>query len=321
MVEALTESDNPRRYLSDLKRKLRKEGSELYENIVQLKLPAADGKMRLTDVATTQQMFRLIQSIPSPKAEPFKQRMAQVAATRLDQMQNPELSIEQAVADYRRLGYSEEWINQRIRRIETRKLLTDEWKRGGVKDWQYASLTDIITSQWSGMTTREYKDFKGLHKEGLRDNMTNVELALNMLAEASTTEISKQQNPTTYSQHAKTARSGGTLENGVITFNNRNDIRVLCYGVGKWFYTNRLVNPEYNEEEAAGNDNYDVEPYIAGPFRLDLRGTSGLSLVRTDASEEPETYFNLQGQPIDAATAKGLVIRVKGANAEKTVLR
>ena len=115
--------------------------------------------------------------------------------------------------------------------------------------------------------------------------------------------------------------SGGTLENGVITFNNRNDIRVLCYGVGKWFYTNRLVNPEYNEEEAAGNDNYDVEPYIAGPFRLDLRGTSGLSLVRTDASEEPETYFNLQGQPIDAATAKGLVIRVKGANAEKTVLR
>lgn len=211
VVEALTESDNPRRYLSDLKRKLRKEGSELYENIVQLKLPAADGKMRLTDVATTQQMFRLIQSIPSPKAEPFKQWMAQVAATRLDQMQNPELSIEQAVADYRRLGYSEEWINQRIRCIETRKLLTDEWKRGGVKDWQYASLTDIITSQWSGMTTREYKGFKRLHKEGLRDNMTNVELALNMLAEASTTEISKQQNPTTYSQHAKTARSGGNV--------------------------------------------------------------------------------------------------------------
>lgn len=211
VVEVLTESGNPRRYLSDLKRKLRKEGSELYENIVQLKLPAADGKMRLTDVATTQQMFRLIQSIPSPKAEPFKQWMAQVAATRLDQMQNPELSIEQAVADYRRLGYSEEWINQRIRCIETRKLLTDEWKRGGVKDWQYASLTDIITSQWSGMTTREYKGFKGLHKEGLRDNMTNVELALNMLAEASTTEISKQQNPTTYSQHTKTARSGGNV--------------------------------------------------------------------------------------------------------------
>lgn len=175
VVGALTDTDNPRRYLSDLKRKLKKEGSEVYENIVQLKLPAPDGKMRLTDVATPQQMFRLIQSIPSPKAEPFKQWMAQVAATRLDQMQDPELSIEQAVADYRRLGYSDEWINQRLRGIETRKLLTDEWKRGGVKDWQYATLTDIITKQWSGITTREYKGFKGLRKEGLRDNMTNVE--------------------------------------------------------------------------------------------------------------------------------------------------
>lgn len=211
VVEVLTESDNPRRYLSDLKRKLTKEGSEVYDNIVQLKLPAADGKMRLTDVATTEQMFRIIQSIPSPKAEPFKQWMAQVAATRIDQMQDPELSIEQAVADYHRLGYSDEWINQRLRGIETRKMLTDEWKRGGVKDWQYASLTDIITRQWSGMTTREYKGFKGLHKEGLRDNMTNVELALNMLAEASTTEISKQQNPKTYSQHVNTALSGGNV--------------------------------------------------------------------------------------------------------------
>lgn len=206
-----TDYQTARKYWNKLKERLVKEGNETVTNCHQLKLPAADGKMRLTDVATTQQMFRLIQSIPSPKAEPFKQWMAQVAATRLDQMQNPELSIEQAVADYRRLGYSEEWINQRIRCIETRKLLTDEWKRGGVKDWQYASLTDIITSQWSGMTTREYKGFKGLHKEGLRDNMTNVELALNMLAEASTTEISKQQNPTTYSQHAKTARSGGNV--------------------------------------------------------------------------------------------------------------
>lgn len=206
-----TDYQTARKYWNKLKERLVKEGNETVTNCHQLKLPAADGKMRLTDVATTRQMFRLIQSIPSPKAEPFKQWMAQVAATRLDQMQNPELSIEQAVADYRRLGYSEEWINQRIRCIETRKLLTDEWKRGGVKDWQYASLTDIITSQWSGMTTREYKGFKGLHKEGLRDNMTNVELALNMLAEASTTEISKQQNPTTYSQHANTARSGGNV--------------------------------------------------------------------------------------------------------------
>lgn len=211
VVEVLTDSDNPRRYLSDLKRKLRKEGSELYENIVQLKLPASDGKMRLTDVATPEQLFRIIQSIPSPKAEPFKQWMAQVAATRLDQLQDPELSIEQAVADYRRLGYSDEWINQRLRGIETRKLLTDEWKRGGVRDWQYAALTDIITKQWSGMTTKEYKGFKGLRKEGLRDNMTNVELALNMLAEASTTEISKQRNPTTYNQHTNVARSGGNV--------------------------------------------------------------------------------------------------------------
>ena len=210
-MEVLTDSDNPRRYPSDLKRKLRKEGSELYENIVQLKLPASDGKMRLTDVATPEQLFRFIQSIPSPKAEPFKQWMAQVAATRLDQLQDPELSIEQAVADYRRLGYSDEWINQRLRGIETRKLLTDEWKRGGVRDWQYAALTDIITKQWSGMTTKEYKGFKGLRKEGLRDNMTNVELALNMLAEASTTEISKQRNPTTYNQHTNVARSGGNV--------------------------------------------------------------------------------------------------------------
>lgn len=211
VVAVLTESENPRRYLSDLKRKLKKEGSEVYDKIVRLKLPAVDGKMRLTDVATTEQMFRIIQSIPSPKAEPFKQWMAQVAATRLDQMQDPELSIEQAVADYRRLGYSDEWINQRLRGIETRKMLTDEWKRGGVKDWQYASLTDIITQQWSGMTTRQYKSFKNLHKEGLRDNMTNVELALNMLAEASTTELSKQRNPKTFGQHANTARSGGNV--------------------------------------------------------------------------------------------------------------
>lgn len=214
VVEVLTDAKDyqtARKYWNKLKERLLKEGNQTVTNCHQLKLPAADGKMRLTDVATTEQMFRLIQSIPSPKAEPFKQWMAQAAATRIDQMQDPELSIEQAVADYRHLGYSDEWINQRLRSIETRKMLTDEWKRGGVKDWQYASLTDIITKQWSGMTTREYKGFKGLHKEGLRDNMTNVELALNMLAEASTTEISKQRNPTTFSQHASTARSGGDV--------------------------------------------------------------------------------------------------------------
>ncbi len=211
VVGVLTDSDNPRRYLSDLKRKLRKEGSQLYDNIVQLKLPASDGKMRLTDVASMEQTFRIIQSIPSPKAEPFKQWMANVAAMRIDQMQDPELSIEQAVSDYRRLGYSEEWINQRIRGIEIRKLLTDEWKRGGVPDDKYGLLTDIITRQWSGMKTREYKDLKGLHKESLRDNMTNIELALNMLAEASTTEISKQQNPVTISGHISVAKSGGNV--------------------------------------------------------------------------------------------------------------
>lgn len=211
VVGVLTDSTDPSTYWRVLKNRLKKEGNETVTNCNRLRLPAADGKMRLTDVATTEQMFRLIQSIPSPKAEPFKQWMAQVAATRLDQMQDPELSIEQAVADYHRLGYSDEWINQRLRGIETRKQLTDEWKRGGVKDWQYASLTDIITKQWSGMTTREYKGFKGLRKEGLRDNMTNVELALNMLAEASTTEISKQRNPKTYDEHANTAKSGGDV--------------------------------------------------------------------------------------------------------------
>lgn len=211
VVEALTDSVDPKRYWSVLKSRMKKEGVEPTTICSTLKLPAADGKMRLTDVATTEQMFRLIQSIPSPKAEPFKQWMAQVAAQRLDQIQDPELSIQQAVSDYQRLGYSDEWINQRMRSIETRKMLTDEWKRGGVKDWQYASLTDIITHQWSGMTTREYKDYKGLHKEGLRDNMTNVELALNMLAEASTTEISRQNNPKTFAQHAATARSGGDV--------------------------------------------------------------------------------------------------------------
>ncbi|MBD5208656.1 MAG: Bro-N domain-containing protein [Bacteroidales bacterium] len=211
VVQVLSESDNPRRYLSDLKRKLKKEGSEVYENIVQLKMPAVDGKMRLTDVATSEQLFRIIQSIPSPKAEPFKQWMADVAATRIDQLQDPELSIDQAVADYRRLGYSEEWINSRIRGIDIRKQLTDEWKRGKVPNEKYGMLTDIITKQWSGMKTREYKDLKGLHKESLRDNMTNIELALNMLAEASTTEISKQQNPTSMDHHVNVAKSGGNV--------------------------------------------------------------------------------------------------------------
>lgn len=168
--------------------------------------------MRMTDVADQEQLFRLIQSIPSPKAEPFKLWMAQVASTRLDQMQDPELSIDQAVADYRRLGYSEAWINQRIKSIEVRKELTDEWKRTGVKEgMEYASLTDIITREWSGMTTRQYKQHKGLKKESLRDNMTNLEMAFNILAEASATELSKQKDPKGFKQQKNIAKEGGSV--------------------------------------------------------------------------------------------------------------
>ena len=184
VVAVLTDSENPRRYWSDLKRKLAKEGSQLYEGIVQLKMLSSDGKYYKTDVATTQQLFRLIQSIPSPKAEPFKLWMAQVAAERLDQMQDPELSIEQAMKDYKRLGYSDKWINQRLKSIEIRKELTDEWKKHGLQEGvQFATLTDIIYQTWSNMTARQYKQFKGLKKENLRDNMTTKELVLNMLAE------------------------------------------------------------------------------------------------------------------------------------------
>ena len=202
--------DHAKNYWKVLKFRLIKEGNESVTNCNQLKLVSPkDGKRYNTDVANTKQLFRIIQSIPSSKAEPFKQWMAQVAADRLDQMQDPELSIEQAVADYQRLGYSESWINQRLKSIEVRKLLTDEWKRGGVQGQQYASLTDIITSAWSGHTTKQYKHLKGLRKENLRDNMTNVELLLNSLAEASATEISKQENPKGYGQNADVARRGG----------------------------------------------------------------------------------------------------------------
>ena len=180
-----------RKYWNKLKQRLVEEGNQTVTNCHQLKMTAHDSKKRLTDVATIEQLFRIIQSIPSLKAEPFKQWMAHVAAERLNQMQDPELSFDQAIADYKRLGYSDKWINNRIRGIEVRKELTDEWNRAGVKEGQqYASLTDIITREWSGMTTHQYKQHKGLKKESLRDNMTNVELALNMLAEASTAEIS-----------------------------------------------------------------------------------------------------------------------------------
>ncbi len=211
-IEVLTGTDRPRKYWNDLKKKLQTEGSEVSEKIGQLKMPAADGKMRLTDVADTEQLFRLIQSIPSPKAEPFKLWMAQVARERLDQMQDPELGIEQALTDYKRLGYSESWINQRLKSIEIRKELTDEWRKHGLQEGvQFATLTDIIYHTWAGKSAKEYKRFKGLKKENLRDNMTNKELVLNMLAELSTKEISEARNPRTFGQHAEVARRGGSV--------------------------------------------------------------------------------------------------------------
>ena len=200
----LTESKDATAYWRKLKQRLKEEGNETVTNCHALKLQAADGKMRKTDVADTEQLFRLIQSIPSPKAEPFKQWMAQVAAQRLDQMQDPELGIQQTLADYKRLGYSDNWINQRLKSIEIRKDLTDEWKRRGLEEGvQFATLTDIIYHTWAGMTAREYKKFKGLKKENLRDNMTNRELVMNMLAELSTKEISESQNPETFGDHGR----------------------------------------------------------------------------------------------------------------------
>lgn len=211
VVGVLTDSANPTDYLKKMRKREPELGEYIGTNCPQIPMTGESGRTRKTLAANPTALFRIIQSIPSPKAEPFKQWMAQVAATRLDQMQDPELSIEQAVADYRRLGYSEEWINQRLRGIEVRKMLTDEWKRGGLAVDKYGLLTDFITRQWSGMKTREYKDFKGLKKESLRDNMSNIELALNTLAEASTTEISKQQNPETLGQHINVAKSGGNV--------------------------------------------------------------------------------------------------------------
>lgn len=206
------DAEHARNYWKVLKHRLIKEGNQTVTTCNRLKLRAADGKLRLTDVADTEQLFRLIQSVPSPKAEPFKLWMAQVASTRLEQMQDPEKSIDQAVMDYKRLGYSDAWINQRIKSIEIRKELTDEWARTGVQQgMQYASLTDIITREWSGMSTKQYKQFKGLKKESLRDNMTNMEIALNMLAEASATELSKQRDPKGFSQQKQIAKDGGSV--------------------------------------------------------------------------------------------------------------
>lgn len=211
-IEVLTGSTIPKRYWSDLKKKLSKEGSQLYDTIVQLKMQSSDGKFYKTDVADAEQLFRLIQSIPSPKAEPFKLWLAQIASERLDEMQDPELSIDRALERYLQLGYSENWINQRLKSIEIRKELTDERKSRGLKEgMQFASLTDIITKAWSDKTTKEYKILKGLKKENLWDNMTNTELILNMLAEASTKDISQAVNPETFEENQLVAQQGGNV--------------------------------------------------------------------------------------------------------------
>ena len=212
VIAVLTDSPNARKYWSVLKTRLKAEGSQLATNCSQLKMKSADGKFYLTDVANTEQLFRLIQSIPSPKAEPFKLWLAQMAKERLDEMQDPELTIDRALEQYLQLGYSENWINQRLKSIEIRKELTNEWKKRGLKEGvQFATLTDIITQAWAGKTTKEYKILKGLKKENLRDNMTNTELILNMLAEASTKDISQAINPESFDENKKVAQQGGNV--------------------------------------------------------------------------------------------------------------
>lgn len=211
VVQVLTDSNDGRKYWNKLKQRLKEEGNETVTNCHQLKMPATDGKMRLTDVADTEQLLRLIQSIPSPKAEPFKTWLAETGRRHLEETADPELAIDRVLLTYRRKGYSEKWINQRMKSIEFRKELTDEWNRSGVKDKEYAILTNELTEAWAGMTTGEYKKFKGLKKESLRDNMTNTELVLNMLAEVSTTEISKSQNPKGLNASKHVAHQGGTI--------------------------------------------------------------------------------------------------------------
>lgn len=211
-IEVLTQSSNPRKYWSVLKIRLKNEGSQLATNCSQLKMQASDGKMRATDVATTEQLLRLIQSIPSPQVEPFKQWLAKVGYERIESMQDPEKSIDQAMQDYLRLGYTEKWINQRLKSIEVRKELTDEWKKSGVEEGrEFALLTDIISHAWSGHTTQAYKKLKNLKKENLRDNMTNLELVLTMLAEATTAEISKEKKPKGLDESKKVAKQGGII--------------------------------------------------------------------------------------------------------------
>lgn len=212
VIDILTESKEPRRYWSDLKIKLKNEGNKTYDKIVQLKMKAADGKMRMTDVADTEQLLRIIQSIPSPKAEPFKMWLARVGSERIDETIDPELTIERALETYLKKGYSREWINQRLQAIQVRKELTDEWDNRGVKQGiEYAILTDEITKAWAGLNTKQYKNLKGLTKQNLRDNMSTLELVLNMLAEATTTELSKTIEPKNFNENKDVAIKGGSI--------------------------------------------------------------------------------------------------------------
>jgi hypothetical protein len=247
IVSVLTESVDANAYWRKLKQRLKVEGNETVTNCHGLKMEASDGKMRITDVADTEQLFRLIQSIPSPKAEPFKIWLAKVAAERLDEMQDPELSIDRALEQYLQLGYSKKWINQRLKSIEIRKELTDEWKSRGLKEGvQFATLTDIITKTWSGKTTKEYKALKGLKKENLRDNMTNTELILNMLAEASTKDISEATKPTSFKESERVAQQGGNVAKVAL--------KELESKTGKKVVTNlnakNLLNQKFSEQKA-----------------------------------------------------------------------
>lgn len=241
VIQILTESPRPRKYWNALKSKLKAEGSQLSHDLGQLKMVAEDGKMRLTDVTDTEQLFRLIQSIPSPKAEPFKLWIAKVAKERMDEIEDPEIGFDRLMETYLKKGYSKNWINQRLKSIEVRKELTDEWENRGVKKGQeYAILTDEITKAWSGFSVKQYKNHKGLKKENLRDNMSNLELVLNMLAEATTTEISKEKKPKTFTENKKIAKQGGTIAG-----NTRKEIEEKT---GKKI-VNKLSSKDYLEDK------------------------------------------------------------------------
>ena len=259
VVAVLTESPNPQTYWRVLKKRLKDEGNETVTNCNGLKMRAADGKMRLTDVADTEQLLRIIQSIPSPKAEPFKAWLAKVGAERLDQMQDPELSIQQAMMDYKRLGYSDNWINQRLKSIEIRKDLTDQWELHNVEEGvQYASLTDIIYQTWAGRTAKEYKQLKGLKKENLRDNMTNEELVLNMLAELSATSITKAKNPQTLDENKTCAKEGGDVARVAREeLEAKTGRQVVSPLSAKRFF--EAQQPEKNLEDKKNNDKIDKE--------------------------------------------------------------